>query len=344
MTEIPEETANPSLSWVAAALEHDEGSGTPAARRWLAGLGRPTAIYLASRALVVAVFWITAAFSHQTLGQVIGRWDSKWFLAAAARGYPSRLPLLHGHVIANTLAFFPGLPLSMRAVSAVTSLSLFGSGIVVSSLTGLTATIGVWLLVRSYRGTGVADRATFLFAFFPATFAFSMIYSEGIAITCVAFGLLALLKERWVTAGVLGALATFTSPIALIFVLSCGWVAVGSMRRRRSWRPLAAPLLAPSGAVAYLLWCAAHTGTLAAWSRTERDGWHSYVSLAFPVHVVAAFVAHPFSDQAAPSVSTPASIMLFFCVFIVIGLVVLAWRDHAPPPVLIYGIGVIVLA
>lgn len=321
-------------------LEATRGS---LSRLWRA-IWRPTAAYAASRILVVPVLWITAALSNQTFGQVLARWDGKWFLEAASAGYPSHLPVLHGQVVANTLAFFPGLPLAMRGVAAATPLTLFGAGLFVSTLTGLTATIGVWSLVSAYRGTEVADRATLLFAFFPASFAFSMIYAEGIAITCVAFGLLALLRRRWVLAGVLGALGSLTSPITLVFALSCAWAAIGSFRRERSVRPLIAPLLAPLGAVAYVVWSGVHAGTLMAWPRTERDGWHSYLSVAYPLHVIMSFVAHPFTNKSAATTSSAASTLLFICIIAVVVMIVFAVKDRAPAPVFIYGVGVILLA
>ena len=91
----------------------------------------------------------------------------------------------------------------------------------------------VGLLARRLAGDSAGARAALLFAVFPGTFAFSFAYSEGIVVTCVAFGLLALLDRRWWLAGLLGAVATAASPVALAFVVSCAWAAGAAIRRDR---------------------------------------------------------------------------------------------------------------
>lgn len=299
---------------------------------WRAG-----AIYLASRVVVLLTAGIVAAAGGGSLGSRIYRWDSVWYLRASGLGYPSHLPTGHGHVLANTVAFFPGLPLLIRGLAGLTTMSQFSAGVIISSITGLTATIGVWMLVREYTNERTATRATVLFAFFPGSFVFSMIYSEGLVITGCAFGLLALMRRRWVLAGILGFIATAAAPIALAFELSCLWVAYLAIRKDRDWRSLAAPILAPLGTVAYLLWTWQHTGTLSAFSRTERGGWHSYLSAAYPFRIVGGLIRHPVTSFANQR-------LVFFCIIAVLVGAWLAIRERQPTPVLIYGIGVGLLA
>ena len=100
--------------------------------------------------------------------------------------------------------------LSIRWLSSATTLSPLAVGVIISAVTGLTAVVAVGLLVRRFAGSERATRATLLFALFPGTFAFSLVYSEGIVLTCIALGLLALLDRRWWLAGLLGLLATAT--------------------------------------------------------------------------------------------------------------------------------------
>jgi len=298
---------------------------------------RPTAIYLVSRAIVLLTMGIVAAAGGGSLGGRINRWDTVWYLRAAGQGYPVHLPVGHGHVLANTIAFFPELPAFIRGLSDLTGVSQFSAGVIISSLTGLTATIGVWTLVREYAGDHVADRATVLFALFSGSFVFSMVYSEGLVITGAAFGLLALLRRRWLLAGLLGAVATAAAPIALAFVISCAWAALVAIRRDRDWRSLAAPILAPLGTVVYLLWTWSHTGTLAAFSRTERGGWHSYVSLAYPFRILWHLVAHPLTSYANQR-------LVFAGIIFTIVALIIAVRDRQPSVVLIYGAAVGMLA
>jgi hypothetical protein len=226
----------------------------------------------------------------------------------------------------------------MRGLSGLTGMSLYSAGVVVSSVTGLTATIGVWLLVRAFAGERAANRVTILFSLFPGSFVFSLIYSEGLVITGAAFGLLALMRRRWVLAGLLGFVATAAAPIALAFVVSCVWAAVGALRRDRDWRALAAPVLAPLGTVIYLVWTWQHTGVASAFSQTERGGWHSFLSIAYPFRIVGNYVAHPLSNPANQR-------LVFFCIIAVVVALVIAVRDRSlPAVVLVYGASVAVLA
>ena len=166
---------------------------------------------------------------------------------------------------------------------------------------------------------------------FPGTFAFSLAYSEGIVITCVSLGLLALLDRRWWLAGVLGALATAASPVGLAFVVSCAWCAGREVVKDRRFGALVAPLLAPVGFVAYMAYLDRHTGTLDAWRLTERGGWRSYPSLKYPFEIVWAFLHNPISP------TETGQILFFGTVAAVVG-VVLMFREHQPTPVLLFGI------
>ncbi len=312
----------------------DPGDGTTVDRhRWVL---RPTLIFLASRVVTWTTMAIAAVVTHRSILQEVDRWDSKWFLKAAGTGWPRHLPYEHGHVVYDTIAFFPLFPLCIRGLNHLTGLSLLGSGIVVTSVTGLTAMIAVWVLVRHYADQGSADRATLLLAFFPGSFVLSLVYSEGIVITLLALGLLALITRRWLLAGVLGLLASAASPIALAFEVSCLWCAYRALHDDRDWRSLAAPVLAPLGFVAYQLWLWGHTGNLAAWRLTERQAWKSYPSVAFAVHTVWVFLSDPVATNKTQDLLFAGTVLTVFAA-------VVALRSRMPVPMLVYGLSAAVL-
>jgi hypothetical protein len=316
----------------AGSLEaaRDDGSSPPERRsfRWVL---RPAVWYLVSRAVTWATLAIADLSTHQGILQEVDRWDSRWFLRAAASGWPRHLPYLGGHVARSTIAFFPLFPLSIRWMSQVTGLPLLASGIVITTASGLTAMIGVWALVRHYADQSSADRATLLVALFPGSFVLSMVYSEGLALTFLAFGILALLQRRWLLAGVLGLLASATTPVALAFVVSCGWCAYRQVATERNWRALVAPALAPLGFVGYQAWIWQHTGTLTAWRLTERGGWDSYPSVAYPVHTAWVFLRDPIATNETDD-------LLFVCTILVVVAAVVAIRSSMPKPMLLYGL------
>jgi hypothetical protein len=304
-------------------------------RRWF--LFWPVVVYLVARLITIVFLLIVNLVDHESLAGRLHRWDGAWFLRAAQYGWPRHLPMTQGHVAGNTIAFLPAFPLAIRWLSSATTLSRLGIGVAISLVTGLTAVVAVGLLVQRYAGDEKATRATLLFAVFPGTFAFSLIYSEGIVITCIALGLLALLERRWWLAGLLGLLATATSPIALAFVLSCAWCAGWAAWRNRSVRPLVAPVLAPLGFIAYMGWLWRHTGVLNAWRLTELGGWRSSVSLAYPFHILWTFVRNPLGP-------TETGYILFVGTVVAVGGAVLAIRQRQPAAVLIYGLSAAALA
>ncbi len=299
--------------------------------RWPRWIVRPIVIYLVSRVVTVGAMAIATVFSHKSLSGEIDLWDSRWFIRAAQYGWPSHPPVVHGHVAANTIAFFPLFPLSFRGLADLTGLSLLTTGAIVSSVTGMTAMIAVWALVRHYAGSRGADRATLLLAVFPGAFVFSMVYSEGMTITLIAFGLLALMRRRWVLAGLLGLAATATSPVAVAFAASCAWCAYREIRRNGNWRALAAPLLAPLGFLGYLGWLSVHSGGISVWTQTERYGWHSYASLWYPVHLVISYVADPVAPTKTNDILVAGIVLATICA-------VVAIRDRMPVPILLYGL------
>jgi hypothetical protein len=309
-------------------------STRPGPSRWLA---LPILTYLGLRIGLLVMNAVIDVPMHLSLIAQLHRWDSWWFLDAAQNGWPKHLVVVDGRAGASTIAFFPVLPIAMRWGAALTGFSPFGVGVVISGITGLTATIAVGLLVRSYADERRARRATMFFVLFPATWVFSLIYAEGIVITATALGLLALTKRRWLVAGLLGALATLTAPVALCFTVSALWCSVQAIRTERSWRSLVAPVLAPLGFVSYMLWLWGHTGRLDAWRVTERGGWKSIPSMTFTPHTIWAFVSGPIAQNKT------TDLLVIGIVVAAIGLV-LAYREPQPRPVFIYGLSVVLLA
>jgi hypothetical protein len=314
----------------------DTVTAAPARRRQWRTFAPAIAIYVAARAITIAVVAITDLFSHDGLVSELSRWDGQWFLLAANHGWPGQLPMVDGHVAGSQIAFFPLFPLLMRALSDVSGLSTAVAGLLISGLTGLTAVIAVGALTRVYSDESGARRAAILFALSPGSFVFSLIYNEGIVVTLMAIALWALVRRRWLLAGVLGAVATATSPVGLILVAVSAWSALRAVVRDHAWRALVAPVIAPAGFVAWTAYLWVHTGTPRAWQLTERGGWNSYPSFAYPVHVILKFVTNPISP-------TMTGQMLVLCTVVaVIGLVVV-FREKMPSELVVYATVAVVL-
>ena len=260
-------------------------------------------VYLGSRVLLLGVAVLEGALRHHGLLNELANWDGLWYRWLANAGYPHHVLHCcagHGETRAqSTLGFFPLYPLviwtAARPVmlltgnSAVWSITL--SGVIVSTIGGLVATLLVQELASGWWGKAAGRRAAVLFCLFPGSVVFSMVYAEGIAIPLAAGCILALQRRRWLLAGVLAGLATVTTPESLVLVPVCA-ISCGLELRRRGWRDrvarrsLLAPVLSLSGAVALGAFLWAWAGTPLAISDTQRIGWKEKSDPLALIHLV----------------------------------------------------------
>ena len=290
---------------------------------------RALVVYAIVRLVTLGAVAVANLFTHRGLVSDLSIWDGAWFLRAVEHGWPQHLPTSHGHVIASQIAFFPLFPLLIRSLSLLSGLSPGATGLVISAVSGLCAVAAIGFLTLEFTERDTAERAALLFAVCPGGFVFNLLYAEGLLVTFIALGLVALLRRRWLLAGVLGALASATSPVGVAFVISCLVAAVLAVRHEREWRALVAPLLAPVGFLAWMGYLWAHTGRPMAWRLTESDGWKSGLSLLYPERVVAKFLFNPFSP------TMTGQILFAGTVLGAVGLW-LVYRERQPAPVVAY--------
>ncbi|MGH8903265.1 MAG: mannosyltransferase family protein [Egibacteraceae bacterium] len=250
------------------------GAVRPGISGTVARLWRPAVVYLVSRVVaLIAVAWGVWFRGGSSVQRALAEWDGSWYLSVTVQGYPSAPPELYGLAVANNLAFFPLYPLTIRGLSRLTGLSALSSGVVIALVFGLVATLLLWVLVGRLCDEQVAHRSVLLFCFFPSSVFLSMVYAESLMLTLTMLCLLALLRRRWLGAGVAGALATASRPNAVALCACCLWEAVRAIRRDREWKAVIAPLLVPVGFVGFMIFLWARTGEITAWFRVEREAW-----------------------------------------------------------------------
>ncbi len=114
-----------------AAPGSSDGTGPGRTTRgWPRWVIRPILIYLASRLVTMATLAVTGWVTHRSIVAEVDRWDSVWFVRAAAHGWPTQIPYHHGYVAGSTIAFLPVFPLTIRWVSTLTGMSLLATGMV----------------------------------------------------------------------------------------------------------------------------------------------------------------------------------------------------------------------
>lgn len=239
----------------------------------LRGAGFAALVYLASRAVVLTSMGVAGVVRGDwSMRRALTHWDGGWYLLIAESGYARGLPP-EGSPATSNLAFFPLYPMLVRHVAGLTGLSPFRAGVALNLLFGVTAAVLLWLLARDLGERTLADRAVALFSFFPATFVLSMTYSEPVMLALAIGCLLALVRHRWVLAGLLAALATASRPNAIALCVACAVGAALAVWRHRDWKALAAPALSPLGLVAFFAFLGGHTGDALIWSKAQQSGW-----------------------------------------------------------------------
>jgi hypothetical protein len=299
-------------------------------------LVRPVVLFLYSRLITLGAALGAVLHAHVPLYRIFESWDGAWYMSVVTTGYPSSIPEKGHQVAQSTIAFFPLLPDSVSLVHAVTRLPYFGAATLVTTVSGAAAAMLLWLLVRRISDAATADRACALWCFFPGAIVLTVFYADGLMMVLVLGCLLALLERRWWAAGTLAALATATRPNALVLVACCAWAAAGAIRERRDWRSMVAPLLAPTGLLAYFGFLWVRTGSPLAWFTVERGGWHQQLDPTTAWAEVSRFLQHPIGN-----IEDTAEFAAL--VFVAVAAVLLV-RSRLPPILLVWTAGIIGIA
>ena len=249
-------------------------------------------IYLAVRVVLVLAAILLDAFGHHSLQSQFGNWDGRWYLAIADHGYPHQIT----HTQTN-LGFFPLYPIAIYLLSPIVQLftahdQLGAStiaGLLISGVGGFVATVFVHRLAEGWWDRATARRATVLFVVFCGSVVFSMDYSEGVLLPLAAVCIWALERRRWVLAGVMAGLGTAVQPVGLLFGLVCAVCAARELwvhgpRSREFAMSLLATVMSGAGAVAFLSFLWAWTGSPFATYTTQHYGWGEKTNVLALVH------------------------------------------------------------
>lgn len=323
----------PAVEEPPAVTEAHPGDGAA----WRQALVLGGIAYLLSRALVLGAASVAPASRDprppsalRGILDVLTSWDGLWYLRITRIGYPRSVPpgITYFQDEARA-AFFPLFPTLARGLDAVLPGGDTFAALVLNVALGAGFVLAVGLLTRRLAGAVVAGRAMVLTALFPGSFVLSFAYSEAVMLLLAALTLLWLLDRRWVLAGLAAALAGLSRPNAVALVAACAVASFLAIRRRREWRSLAAPLLAPLGLVSFQLFLWQHTGEAGVWFRVQREAWDEGVSFGWTALTnTAQFFVDPF-DSATDAIT----------VLVMAATVALVWflvKARLPAPMVTY--------
>ncbi|MGW1819576.1 hypothetical protein ACWCQM_39240 [Streptomyces sp. NPDC002125] len=298
--------------------------------------------YAAVRAVGLLVFWVAASAAGKDATHLLGgRWDSVWYQRIAENGYGWTATLPDGTVHPD-LAFFPLLPALERGLATVTPLTLQSAGIAVAWLAGLLAAWGIFAVGARLHGRRTGVLLAALWGAYPTAFVQSMAYTETLFTALAAWSLYAVLRGRWITAGALCVLAGLTRPSAAALIaalaLTAAAVLVRDHRRggrqgllRRNARMLLGVCLAPLGWLAYVVFVGVRQGSPLAYFEVQAQ-WGNSIDGG---RALAAFIL---------GLPLPAALGLCAALGLLGWLVLLCVRQRQPLPVLVYGIGIVVIS
>ncbi|GAA1881621.1 glycosyltransferase family 39 protein [Asanoa iriomotensis] len=294
--------------------------------------------YLIVRAFGILVLWVMAHRQGTDLSWLLaGRFDATSYRRIVDVGYDATIPVgPDGDLKPSNLAFFPAFPALIKVFTFLPGVGSLAGAVIVAWLAGLAAAWGIYLV-----GTHMWNRTTgillaILWGVIPHALVESMGYSESLFTAFAAWCLYALLREQWLTAGVLCLLAGLTRPVAVALIAAVGICAlVAIVRRRGGWRPWVAGALAPLGYVGYLAWVGARLGRADGYFYMQKEGWN------------VSFDGGPDTVRTVYQVLTQRGEMLAFYVivfsmFVAVVLAALLLVQRPPLPIVVYTVVMLV--
>lgn len=300
--------------------------------------------YAAIRALSVA----TAAFLlprgtftrlHYSLWHLIVSWDSGRYFIIAQHGY-SYIPgnLRHDSIF----AWFPGYPLAIDTIAWIPGTGPARAGLVVTLLAGLAAAWGLTRLGMTLTGDPrVSLLLVALWATAPASVVLEMDYPEALFCALAVWTLVALTEGRWLTAGLLTALAGTVHNTAIALVAAIAVAAIIAVRNgigqedaEPPWRPVAAVLLSSLGLLAYWTYAAVETRHPWGWFWVERNAHNSFDWGSATVRTIREMIFNP----------TLSGVLTAFVIVSAVGITGVVLMERIPVSVKVYTAVVVITA
>jgi hypothetical protein len=130
------------------------------------------------------------------VGSLVTKFDGAYYQAIATSGYPHVLPVSHGEVVKNPVAFFPLFPLLVKAVMWVTGLGFAGAAILFNTIAAGVAALLIAEVVKQHDDERTATITAILWLVWPIAFVLTLAYSEALFIALAAGCLLALFRQN----------------------------------------------------------------------------------------------------------------------------------------------------
>jgi hypothetical protein len=236
--------------------------------------------------------------SDDVLTNLPARFDAGWYAGIASDGYDWGGTFERQ----SNIAFFPAMPLLMRAVGPVLGsrdrerprevriARLLWGGVLVSLTAFLFALFYLVKLGTPLLGADRAASAALLLSAYPFAFAYSAPYTESLFLLASVALAYHFQKGDWRTAGLWGLLAGLSRPNGFLLAVPLGLLALqqlldarrggGARWIRRGVVPLVVAATPVGGMLIFTSYLFALTGVWFAWQRSHRAWGRSFEGLA----------------------------------------------------------------
>lgn len=186
-------------------------------------------------------------FIPQPGWELFAHWDAAWFTQIATMGYSY---VDDGNMY--NVAFFPVLPLAMRALMSL-GIPVNIAGVLVNNFAFLGALILLYRWAEEHHGVGAARWSAAVLAWCPFSLFGTAIYSEGLFLLLTTASIRAFEKGQYFRAALWGALTTATRVTGAALLPSFLFVA---WRERRPPIAYIAALATGLGMLCFMIFCA----------------------------------------------------------------------------------------
>lgn len=194
------------------------------------------AVVLGTRVLFFTLAWVATfllstdarGLPEQGFFQIWDRWDATRFLVTATHGYEGP------GSFANSYAFFPLFPLTIRVLAAAGIPALAG-GLLVSTVGAWVALAFLYKLAEDELGHEAGRRAVLYLATFPTAVFLIAPYSEALFLAGAVPAFYFARRARWYLVGPLAALAMGTRFAGAFLLIG---LAVEALRQKKDMTPV----------------------------------------------------------------------------------------------------------
>lgn len=225
-----------------------------------------TLVAVVGTAIRLSVLAAMAAAQGDSLWGLLNKWDANYYVGIARAGYAP--------ADETTLAFFPGFPLVVRAVSNLLGTEVAGTAMVLNLFFTIALAAGVMALARQM---GLGTRGQVLGATVvtsaPMSIVFAMPYTEALFGALAIWAVVMLHDQRWIAAGALIFLASFVRLTAVdLIVVFALMVLFKAWRTWWAWLSVAVSALPLAG---YIWWANRHLSGAGGYFGLQEKHWNS---------------------------------------------------------------------